>query len=361
MPLQYRRDMDTDEVGTRLLPALRIITLWLAGLVAARWVLQRNGNFLFLLLLAWLLAIAMDPAIRWFCARGLRRGLATGAVMLSLGLASAAFLAAFGGVLFSQAASFIQVVPDVVTNLVDWANTTFNLALDPAKVVNSMHLTPTQVAVWAGSFAGGVLGLLSTLIGGVFQLLTLLLFAYYFAAEGPAMKRLVASWLSPSAQKVFMTTWDIAVQKTGGFVVTKVVMAIISTVAHSTFFALLGIPYWLPVGMLTGIVGQFIPTVGTYIGVLVPMMVAAFENPINMLWIALFASIYQQIENYVLSPRISRRTMQIHPAGAFASVIVFANLFGAMGALIAIPLAAAVVAIVDTYGHRYELIPELRP
>ena len=99
--------------------------------------------------------------------------------------------------------------------------------------------------------------------------------------------------------------------------------------------------------------------VATYIGVLIPMLVAAFEDPLNMLWIAIFATVYQQFENYILSPRISRRTMQIHPAVAFASVIVFANLLGAMGALIAIPLAAAIVAIVDTYGHRYELIPEL--
>ena len=105
--------MDTEDLGARLVPALRVITLWIAGLLVLRWVLQRNGNFLFLLLLAWLLAIAMDPGIRWFASRGLKRGMATGAVMLSLIVLSAAFLAAFGGVLFSQAASLIQVVPDV--------------------------------------------------------------------------------------------------------------------------------------------------------------------------------------------------------------------------------------------------------
>ena len=94
--------MDTEDLGARLVPALRVITLWIAGLLVLRWVLQRNGNFLFLLLLAWLLAIAMDPGIRWFASRGLKRGMATGAVMLSLIVLSAAFLAAFGGVLFAR-------------------------------------------------------------------------------------------------------------------------------------------------------------------------------------------------------------------------------------------------------------------
>ena len=76
--------------------------------------------------------------------------------------------------------------------------------------------------------------------------------------------------------------------------------------------------------------------------------------------IIIFGTAYQQIENYFLSPRISAATLDIHPAIAFGSVIIGAALFGAMGAIIAIPLAAAITAIVDTYGQRYELIPALR-
>ena len=77
--------------------------------------------------------------------------------------------------------------------------------------------------------------------------------------------------------------------------------------------------------------------------------------------IGAFAATYQQLENYMLAPRISKRTMNIHPAVAFSSVILFSNLFGGVGALISIPLAAAIVAVVDTYGHRYDLIEELSP
>jgi predicted PurR-regulated permease PerM len=112
-------------------------------------------------------------------------------------------------------------------------------------------------------------------------------------------------------------------------------------------------------GIITGITSQFIPTIGTYLGILIPVLFAVFNDPISALFVIVFATVYQQVENYLLTPRLSKITMDIHPAVAFGSVIVFANLFGAVGAIVSIPIAAALVALLDTYGKRYELIPEL--
>ena len=343
----------------RLHRTMRIIAAWVAGAYLLVWVVGRNESLLFLLLLSWLTAVAMDPPIRRLTERGMKRGAATGVVLLGLLLALLAFFGLFGGVLLTQATGLIESVPTIVTHIVEWADRTFGLTLDPAKLTDSLNVTPSQIAKWAGSFAGGVMGVVSLLIGGLFQLLTMLLFAYYIAAEGPEMRRVIGSWLSPRAQLVFVTTWDIAVEKTGGFVVSRLLLAAMSSVAHSAAYAVIGVPYWLAMGIITGTTSQFIPTVGTYLGALVPMAVAFYQDPMHVLWIAVFASAYQQVENYVLAPRISKRTMNIHPAIAFGSVLVFANLFGAIGALISIPLAAAIVAVVDTYGHRYELIDEL--
>jgi predicted PurR-regulated permease PerM len=338
---------------------LRIVTFWIAVVWVGEWVIAKNLSFIFLLVLAWLVAIAMEPAISFLAKRGMKRGGATGVVLLSGLFISLLFLGLFGGVLFSQASSLIQSLPDLVTNVVDWLNSSFKLTLDPNKVIDQLNVSPSQMANWASGVAGGVVGFISTLIGGIFQGLTLLLFTFYIAAEGPKLRRLIGSWLSPKFQDVFVTAWDIATAKTGGFVVSKLAMAAISATAHSAFFALIGVPYWLAMGLITGITSQFIPTVGTYLGILIPVVVTVFQNPMNAVWIIIFAGIYQQFENYVISPRISRKTMDIHPAVAFGSVILFANLFGAMGALVAIPIAAAIVAIVDTYGHRYELIDQL--
>lgn len=338
---------------------LRQLTIWIVLVVIGNWAIGKNLKFIFLLMMAWLLAIAMEPAITWLHARGMKRGGATGVVLIGVLTSALLFLGLFGSILFSQASSLIQSLPNVVTSAVDWLNSTFTLHLNPNEVVDQLNISPSQIATWASGVAGGVVGVLTSLIGGIFQLLTLMLFAFYFAAEGPQLRRMIGSWLSPKYQDVFVTAWDVATAKTGGFVVSKLVMAAVSTAAHATFFALIGVPYWLAMALITGITSQFIPTVGTYLGILIPIVIVIFENPLSVVWIGIFAAIYQQFENYVLSPRISRMTMDIHPAVAFGSVILFANLFGAMGALVAIPLAAAIVSIIDTYGHRYELIEQL--
>jgi predicted PurR-regulated permease PerM len=197
------------------------------------------------------------------------------------------------------------------------------------------------------------------LFGTIFDALTMLVFAFYFSADGPRLRRAIGSWMPRESQRVFVTVWDITVTKTGGFVVSKVILATLSAIAHSIAFYVIGVPYWLPMGVFAGVVSQFIPTIGTYIGILVPATFAAFEQPIDVVWIVVFATVYQQIENYIFTPRVSRVTMDIHPALALASVFVGVAMFGAIGAIIGIPLAAAVLTVMDTYGRRYELIPEL--
>jgi predicted PurR-regulated permease PerM len=74
--------------------------------------------------------------------------------------------------------------------------------------------------------------------------------------------------------------------------------------------------------------------------------------------VVLFGTLYQQVENYFFAPHITARTLSIHPAVAFGSVIAGAALFGPLGALVAIPVVAAVQAVIETYGHRYEPEPE---
>jgi predicted PurR-regulated permease PerM len=338
---------------------LRTVVFWIIGFALAMWIFQSNRSFLLLLVVAWLFAISMDPAIRGLTNRGWQRNRATAVVLLGVVVVTLSFIGTFGGILFTQAASLISSLPSLVTNIVEWLNSTFSLSLDPTTIIDKLNVSSSQIATLAGNFAGGIVGMLSSIIGGLFQILTTLLFAYYLAAEGPRARRVMGSWLNPAAQEVFVTMWDVTVKKTGGFVASKFVMAAMSTTAHAIFFAIVGVPYWLPMAIITGITSQFIPTVGTYIGILIPIVITLFNNPIDALWIAIFATVYQQFENYVISPRISELTMNVHPAIAFGSVIVFANLFGAMGAVVAIPLAAALVSLVDTYGHRYELIPAL--
>lgn len=204
------------------------------------------------------------------------------------------------------------------------------------------------------------MGIVSALLGFVVQLLTLMLFTYYMSAQGPQLRDTVSSWFPPRQQQVISTVWAIAVEKTGGYVVSSLLLAGLSATLTAVFLWLLGVPYWLPLAIWTGLVSQFIPAVGAYLGVVLPALVALAHEPVDALWVVLFGIVYQQVENLIVAPRITSRTVEIHPAMAFGSVIVGAALFGPIGALVSIPVVAAIRALVETYGHRYELVGQSR-
>jgi predicted PurR-regulated permease PerM len=315
------------------------------------------AGFAFNLLLAWLIAISFDPIVSYLAHRGMRRGIATGIVAASTLSLIALFIALFGGVLATQIVELVQALPDLVLNIVEWVNRTFNTQIDPVTLLNNLNLTNDQITDLATSLAGGIFGVLAGVVGIVFDFVTILVFSFYFSADSPRIKRFIASWLKPARQVVFIQVWDIAVRKAGGFVISKLALATLSAAFHCGFFYLIDIPWWLPMGIFAGVVSQFIPTIGTYIGVALPALFAIFEEPIDVLWIVIFATVYQQIENYVFTPRISTKTMDINSGVALASVFIGAALFGPIGAIIGIPLAAIIIAILEAYGQRYDVHP----
>jgi len=338
-----------------------IITI-LALVVALQlvlWAFSKSRDFLFLLLLAWLLGIAISPVVDILTKRGLKRGLSTFLVLLALMGLIFAFIASFGQLLGSQLASLITQIPTLIEGFVGWLNTSFNLKLDASSIEQSLNISNSQITNFAQDIAGGIFGVVSSIFTFIFNIFTLLLFAFYFAADAPRIKRTIGSWLPTKQQVIFTTVWQVATDKTGGFVISRVILAALNSVFTSVFLLLLDVPYWLPLGLFTGLISQFVPTVGTYLGGVIPTIVAVVNDPKDGLFVIIFISVYQQIENYLFAPRISSLTMDIHPAVAFASVIIFAGFFGAIGALIGIPIAAAIISIVQTYGKRYELIPEL--
>jgi predicted PurR-regulated permease PerM len=290
----------------------------------------------------------------------MRRGAATAVVMLSLLLLALAFFAAFGTLLVDQVAQLVRSFPNVVEEAVGWVNRTFQTRLRPADIVASLDLTPERVQQLVRSLTPSVVGVVTSVVGVVFQAFTLLLFGYYMSAQEPALRDTVAGWFPPRQQRVISTVWSIAVDKTGSYVFSRLILALCSAIATAVFLAALGVPYWLPLGIWTGLVSQFIPTIGTYLAIALPALVALSVRPSYALWVVIFATVYQQLENYLLGPRITARTVEIHPAVALGSVIVGAALFGPLGALVSIPVVAAVEVVIQTYGRRYELVEAQR-
>jgi predicted PurR-regulated permease PerM len=203
--------------------------------------------------------------------------------------------------------------------------------------------------------ASNAWGIGATALGAVFQGLAVLLFAFYLTAEGPRVRRTICSLLPPRRQREVLRAWEITVDKTGGYIYSRALLALASGLAHWVALSLLGVPFAFALALWVGVVSQFIPSLGTYLAGVLPVLVALTKSPLAALWVLLFILAYQQFENYVLQPHVTARTVDIHPAVAFAAVIGGAALLGPIGALLAIPAWASIQAFAKAYIRRYEV------
>ncbi|MDJ1130919.1 AI-2E family transporter [Streptomyces iconiensis] len=342
----------------RWLPRAFVLALvLLGGFQILSWAFHQTLGLLLNILVAFFLALAMEPAVDGLASRGVRRGLATGLVFLALLVAAAGFFAALGSVFADQITRIVDNLPSYVVDVVKWVNTTFHTDLDVDKL-QSRFFHSDWVRGYLQSGAQNVWGISATLLGGIFQLLTVTLFTFYFAAEGPRLRVALCSVLPPARQTEVLRAWEIAVAKTGGYIYSRVLMALVSGIAHYVFLQLLGVPYAPALAIWIGVISQFVPTVGTYLAGALPMLIAFTVDPWAALWVLAFVIVYQQFENYVLQPRITAKTVDIHPAVAFGSVIAGTSLMGVVGALIAIPATATLQGFLGAYVKRYDVLDE---
>ncbi len=332
------------------------VVLFLVG----SWAFSQLGRFWYTLAFAFFIGLAMEPLVNRLERRGIRRGAGTGIVLGGLILGTVAFFAVFGNLLVTQLAELIRSVPKLVDTALDSVNNEFGTDLTPTSLLSSVGLSTSDLANAATTVGVGVIGFVTQTIGLLFSGLMMLLFAFYFAADGPKLRRTIASWLPPSRQRQFITIWDISTAKAGSYVISRGILAFISALAHGVFFAVIDLPYWLPLALWVGFVSQFIPTIGTYLAGALPIVIAlVLGEPFVALAVLVFILIYQQVENLILTPRVTQQTLEVHAAIAFGSVIMGGVLFGPTGALLAIPVVAIVIAVMDTYGKRYEIVPEV--
>ena len=126
--------------------------------------------------------------------------------------------------------------------------------------------------------------------------------------------------MPPRLQEVFITVTEITMAKTGGYVVSKVVLAAASAFFHGVFFYAIDLPYWLPFALFAGVTAQFVPIIGTYLGVILPVVATVFVSSWRAVAIIVFAVVYQQLETYVLTPLVSKKTMDVDAAIALGAL-----------------------------------------
>ena len=359
----------TGVVDVRSMPGPTPRTLWRSGLVLlavvavgglAWFVLVDASSALFTILMAWFTSITMEPALRRL-ERRTSRSTAVLLVMGAVALFLILFALAFGRLFVTQIAALLRQLPALLENVIGWVNRTFSTAYRVEDVEAALALTPQQVAGYADDVLFGFFGLVAFSFRLFLNLFTAVFLIYYFAADGPRLRRWIAQLLPERSQRLFSTVWDLTTTKTGGYVSARVVLATINGSTSAFVFWLIGMPSWLALGLWTGIVAQIVPSIGTYISIALPVLVGlASPNPWIGVAALIWAIIYQQVENLTIEPRISAKAVDVHPAVSFASVMVGTALFGFAGALLSIPVAAVILALVDIYVRRHELLPELR-
>ena len=191
-------------------------------------------------------------------------------------------------------------------------------------------------------FAGQ--GLLRTM-GHIF---IIFFFTYYLISEGDGWRIKLKESLPNNVSTSIDQVWTIGVSKAGGFIVAKVILGVLASIVLSVSFLIIGLPSPIALGVAAGILSQLIPVVGTFLGGLVPFIASISLGTTAMVATVMVLFTYQIVENYLVSPRVTKSTMEIHPA-----IAVFATLFGAytlggVGAILALPVAATVQGVIGT-------------
>lgn len=333
------------------------VAVVLVGVAGVLWLLSRMSGILFMVFVSLFLAVALEPPVHTLEKRGWRRGSATGLVFLVGLIVAVGFVWALAPLFVDQINRLVDLLPVYVDNVLVWLQSTFDLDLSGFDLENAGTDVASGLQSVGGFLVSGILGLTATVGSFFFFATTVALFSFYMIAELPQLQRTVLSFMPEKEQRRALHIWDIAVEKMGGYIYSRLVLAIVSAAISSTFLYLLDVPFALSLGIWVGVLSQFIPVIGTYLAAILPAIVAlSSQGAWTMAWVIIFFVGYQQIENYVFSPRITKRTMEIHPAVSVAAIIMGGNLMGGVGVILALPMTGIIQAIISESRRRHEVI-----
>jgi predicted PurR-regulated permease PerM len=346
--------------GTRMpqwvIPAT--IIFWTGALVAVavRYMWSQLGGTMVLLIISLFLSLAIEPGVNRLAKHGWRRGNATAVLLFGVALLFLLFLVAIGTLVGSQIADLLQNTESYIRDTVRFLNDTFGFHIDPQEAIDAFNDPNGSVQRFISNQQGNAVHLSVAALGVLLKLFSVMLFTFYLIADGPRLRRVICSRLRPERQERILNIWELAANKTGGYLYSRALLALLSAIFHWIVFQSVGTRAPVALALWVGIVSQFLPVVGTYLAGVLPVLVTFLDSPLKALIVLIAIVVYQQIENYLLSPRITARTMELHPALAFGSALGGAALLGAVGAILALPAAAMAQALLAELGSRHDVI-----
>jgi predicted PurR-regulated permease PerM len=319
--------------------ALTSYVLGLAGAVL---------NILILVLIALVLAVGLDPAVRRLVSSGMRRGAAVATIFLAF----VVFVVLFGLLvvppLVQQVTGLADDVPQYARELSardDWIGDYFREHDITASVQRFITTLPERI----GNSFGTILGVAGRVGSAIFNVVTVAILMIYFMLSLPSMRTTATLVMPVGRRERGARVIDQSVEKIGGYVYGNVVTSVICGILALIALLVLGVPFAVPLAMWAGL-ADLIPAVGSYLGAIPAIFVGFFSSPLRGVIALAYFVAYQQFENYVLVPKVMQNAVNLSPAAVIVSTLIGGSLFGFAGALLALPVAATVkVIIVETW------------
>ena len=257
------------------------------------------------------------------------------------------------GIIFSLIPVMVQEIyflstqlPTYLDNILDYINSegftissqSLDLETQFGTFIKSYGETVGETVVFAGQ---GVLNALGHFV-------IIFFFSFYLNSEGEGWRENLKDTISPTYSNLIDQVWTIGVSKAGGFIVARVILGILASIVFTISFLIIGLPSAVALGIAAGVLSQLIPVIGTFLGGIVPVLASISLGANSVLYTLLVLSIYQLVENYLISPKVTQSTMEIHPAVAVFSTIFGAYTLGAVGAILALPVAATIQGVAGT-------------
>ncbi|WP_082492135.1 AI-2E family transporter [Leifsonia sp. Root4] len=297
--------------------------------------------------LALFLSLGLDPLVQ-LLERKLPRPGAIAIVVGGVLLAFAGIVLAIVPVVVDQATKLIEDAPQMVDDFThsDWYNDVVaqygSQFKDATESVLQFFQDPKNLA----SIGGGIVAVGAGIAGGLTGVTIVMILTLYFMAALPAMKKIAARFVPAYQREGFSELTDDVAGAVGRYVIGQFSLALINGVLSFIFLTIIGAP--LP-GLLALIafIGSLIPMVGTLIGAIIISLICLFASPLTALVAAIYYLIYMQVEAYVLSPRIMNKAVAVPGAIVVIAAVGGGTIGGVLGALVAIPVAASAIIIIQ--------------
>ena len=299
-------------------------------------------SVLVLIVISLFLAIGLNPTVEWLTGHGMRRGLAIGIVFFAVIGAFVAFGFAVVPPVVEQSNAFVKELPNYLDDL--RRNPTVRQFDEDYGVIERAQKYVTSGELGQRAF-GGLLGVGRVVLNAVFGALTILIMTLYFLAALPSMKRQAYRLVPASRRERVTLLGDEVLARTGQFVSGALTVAFIAAFTSYVFLRIVDMPYAIALAVFVGLL-DLIPLVGATIAAVVVSLLGFTQSVGVGIACIIFYVAYQQFENYVVYPHVMRRAVDVPAPVTVVAVLLGGALLGIVGALIAIPVAAAVLLVV---------------